>query len=335
MRKPSTIYDVAKLSGVSSATVSRVLNEPDKVGLDKRQKVLEAIKELNFVPKADAVAIARKSYRKVGVIAPFFTQPSFMERLRGISATLSAEHYELVIESIESEENLENYVSSLVASGRVDGLIFLCIHLKKKVLDLLRHASFPSCFVEDSVDGFDCVIVKNLEGGMKAAEYFWQLGCRNPGFIGEEADKGYAVGAMEDRLRGYRFSFANHGITPDEGNFWTGQFRKETIDKGIERLLSQNPLPDCVFCSSDLIAARVIMRAQERGINIPGEMKVLGFDNIDIASYIELSSVDQKLDESGKLAARMLLDRLSGEESLPPRNSYLELEIVRRGSTEQ
>ena len=84
MKKVSTIYDVARLAGVSSATVSRVLNEPDKVGADKRQKVMEAIKELNFVPKADAVANARKSYRKIGVIAPFFTQPSFMERLRGV-----------------------------------------------------------------------------------------------------------------------------------------------------------------------------------------------------------------------------------------------------------
>lgn len=329
-----TIYDVAQAAGVSAATVSRVMNEPSKVAPEKRQAVLDAIKRLKFVPKADAVINARKSYRKVGVVAPFFTQPSFMERLRGISSVLYSESYELVIDSIDTEEDLEGYISSLVSANRVDGLIFMCIRLKEKVLKLLRQSGIPSCFVEDDVEGFDCVVVKNLEGGMKAAEYLWELGCRNPGFIGEEADREYAVGAMDDRLRGYRFAFAEHGIMPDEGNFWIGQFKKEEIDCGIEKVLSQDPLPDCIFCSSDLIAARVMMRAQERGIKIPGQMKVLGFDNIDIASYIELSSVDQKLDESGKLAAQMLLERIANRERSAPKNSYLELEIVRRGSTE-
>ncbi len=329
-----TIYDVAQAAGVSVATVSRVMNEPSKVALEKRQVVLEAIERLNFVPKADAVINARKSYRKIGVVAPFFTQPSFMERLRGISSVLYSERYELVIDSIDTESDMENYVSSLVSANRVDGLIFMCIRLKEKVLRLLSKSGIPACFVEDKVEGFDCVIVKNLEGGMRAAEYLWELGCRNPGFIGEEADRGYAVGAMDDRLRGYRFAFADHGVVPDEGNFWIGQFKKGNIDNGIEKVLSQHPLPDCIFCSSDLIAARVMMRAQERGIRIPSQMKILGFDNIDIASYIELSSVNQKLDESGKLAARLLLERLADQEKTPPRMEYLDLEIVGRGSTE-
>ena len=82
--KQYTIYDVARLAGVSSATVSRVLNEPGRVASDKRERVQFAIKELNFVPRADAVAKARSTYRRIGVVAPFFTQPSFMQRLRGI-----------------------------------------------------------------------------------------------------------------------------------------------------------------------------------------------------------------------------------------------------------
>ena len=87
--KNPTIYDVAALSGVSAATVSRVLNDPAHVKEDKRKKVMDAVKELNFVPKADAVAVARKLYRKVSVIAPFITQSAFMERLRGVENLLS------------------------------------------------------------------------------------------------------------------------------------------------------------------------------------------------------------------------------------------------------
>ena len=109
--KQVTIYDVAEKAGVSPATVSRVLNAPEKVAEKKRQQVLDVIKELNFVPKVDAVINARKSYKKIAVIAPFFTQPSFMQRLRGVTEVLASEHYELVIYSISTTEDLNNYIS--------------------------------------------------------------------------------------------------------------------------------------------------------------------------------------------------------------------------------
>ncbi len=329
-----TIYDVAKTAKVSAATVSRVMNEPSMVAAEKRKAVLHAIKQLNFVPKADAVINARKAYRKIGVVAPFFTQPSFMERLRGISRILSAEHYELVLYSIDTADDLEKYVGSLVTANRVDGLIFLCVQLENSVLRTLKRAKFPVCFVENVVEGFDCVVIRNLEGGMKAGEYFWELGCRNPGFIGEAADKSYAVSAMEDRLRGFRFAFANHGIVLKEENFWTGNFGKKGLDEGINNMLSLANPPDCIFCSSDLIASRVMLLAGERGISIPGQLKILGFDNIDIAPYLELSSIDQKLDESGSVAVKLLLDRIAAAEKQKNEKKFLTLDIVRRGSTE-
>ena len=180
MAKPVTIYDVAKMANVSSATVSRVMNEPSKVAPEKRKLVLNAIQKLNFVPKADAVINARRAYKKIGVIAPFFTQPSFMERLRGIASVLAANHYELVIYAIDTKEDLENYINTLIRANRVDGLIFLCVHLEKNMLKVLKAARFPVCFVEDPVDNFNSVIVKNLEGGQKAAEYLYAIGCRRP-----------------------------------------------------------------------------------------------------------------------------------------------------------
>ena len=329
-----TIYDVAKAAHVSAATVSRVMNEPSMVAAEKRQAVLDAIRKLDFVPKVDAVINARKAYRKIGVVAPFFTQPSFMERLRGISRVLGAEHYELVIYSIDTEDDLEQYVGSLVAANRVDGLIFLCVRLAPQVLKILRQAKFPVCFVENEVEGFDCVVIRNLEGGMKAGDYLWDLGCRNPGFIGEAADRSYVVSAMEDRLRGFRFSFANKGIVAREENFWIGQFGQEGLDEGIDGVLSLPEPPDCIFCSSDLIASRVMLLAGERGFAIPGRLKLLGFDNIDIAPFMGLSSVDQKLDDSGSLAARLLLARIADPDKAPGGNSFLDLEIVRRASTE-
>ncbi|MBR1911097.1 MAG: LacI family DNA-binding transcriptional regulator [Treponema sp.] len=330
--KTSTIYDVARLAGVSSATVSRVLNEPDKVGEDKRNKVLNAIKELNFIPKADAVANARKSYRKIGVIAPFFTQPSFMERLRGIARILAPEHYELVIYSIDSTDDLNNYVSAMVTTMRVDGLIFLCVHLERPVLNLLHDAKFPVCFVESDLDNFDCVNIHNLRGGQKAAEYLYQQGCRRPGFLGEQSKLSYAVTATEDRFRGFKFYFANQGIIIPPEHVWIGEFTDQQLDKGIMSFLKAKTLPDCVFCSSDLIAARFVHLAREAGLQVPKDIKVLGFDNVDISGYIGLSTVNQNLDMSGKAAAELILARMK-EPERPVVNMNVPLDIIERETT--
>ena len=312
--RQSTIYDVARLAGVSSATVSRFLNEPDRVAQEKRDRIQSAITELNFVPKADAVAKARSAYRKIGVVAPFFTQPSFMERLRGIAAVLSAEHYELVVYSIDTMEDLVNYVQMLVNTQRLDGLILLCVQLPADVLDLLRGASFPVCFVENEYEDFDCVVVHNLQGGQKAAQFLCEKGCKKPGFIGEKSMLEYAVNATEDRLRGFKFYCANNGIVIPENHIWLGEFSEGSLDEGITKFLEQEDLPDGIFCSSDVIAARLIRIALTKGISVPKQIRVIGFDNIDIAEYIGLTSVNQNLEESGRMAARLILMRIKDRE---------------------
>jgi len=312
--RQSTIYDVARLAGVSSATVSRFLNEPDRVAQEKRDRIQLAITELNFVPKADAVAKARSAYRKIGVVAPFFTQPSFMERLRGIAAVLSAEHYELVVYSIDTMEDLVNYVQMLVNTQRLDGLILLCVQLPADVLDLLRGASFPVCFVENEYEDFDCVVVHNLQGGQKAAQFLCEKGCKKPGFIGEKSMLEYAVNATEDRLRGFKFYCANNGIVIPENHIWLGEFSEGSLDEGITKFLEQEDLPDGIFCSSDVIAARLIRIALTKGISVPRQIRVIGFDNIDIAEYIGLTSVNQNLEESGRMAARLILMRIKDRE---------------------
>ena len=312
--KQYTIYDVARLAGVSSATVSRVLNEPGRVASDKRERVQFAIKELNFVPRADAVAKARSTYRRIGVVAPFFTQPSFMQRLRGIASVLTAEHYELVIYSIDTEEDLDNYVQMLVNTQRVDGLIFLCLSLKDAVLDLLKNATFPVCFVEKEYEDFDCVVVHNLKGGQAAAEFLAERGCVRPGFIGETSPHAFGVNATEERLQGFKFYWANKGIVIPDEHVWVGDFSEGRVDEGISRFFSQKDMPDGIFCSSDMIAARFIRLALAKGISVPRDVRVIGFDNIEIADYLGLTSVSQNLDESGKMAAKLVLERIKDRE---------------------
>lgn len=330
--KQVTIYDVAKKAGVSAATVSRVLNSPDMVGGEKKQKILDAIQELHFVPKADAVANARKSYKKIGVIAPFFTQPSFMERLRGVTNVLADEHYELVVYSIDTTEDLNNYISSLVTSHRVDGLILFCVNLNDSMTAMLKDAPFPVCFVENEVENFDCVVVENKKGGELAANFFLKKGCKNPGFIGEESVREYAVHATEERFEGYKKVFEANGIKIKDENVWVSEFTDQQLDEGINQFLNHKEMPDCVFCSSDLIAARFIHLARIKGVQIPQQISVLGFDGIDISEYIGLSSISQNLDESGKQAADLVLYRIKNP-SKAVANIKLGLQIIERMTT--
>lgn len=327
--RSSTIYDVASKAGVSPATVSRVLNEPSRVHADKRKLVLDAIAELKFIPKADAVAHARLQYKKIGVIAPFFTQPSFMQRLRGISSILSRHHYELVIYAIESTKELEEYVDMLASSKRLDGLIVLCLNLREESIATLQTAHLPVCFVESDVKGFDSVVVENYQGGRMAGEFFYNRGFRKPGFIGEASHREFAVPATDLRLKGYMDYFSEKGVTVADENIWIGEFTEEKIEEGIRGTLLRENRPDCIFTSSDMIAIRIKKITANYGFSIPQDFALLGFDDLDIAEYLNLSTICQSLDESGKLAAEMVLERLK-DPSRSPRKMIAPLKVKNR-----
>ncbi len=164
-----TIHGVAAKAGVSPTTVSRVLNAPSLVKSDKRRRILAAIEELQFVPKAEAVAKARRQLKRIAVIAPFFTEPSFMERLKGINSVLSDRHYELVIYAVHRSAELEGYIDMLVPGKRVDGLISLCLSLGERILSKLQASSIPLCCVEKDAEGFDSVVITTRKGKC------WQL----------------------------------------------------------------------------------------------------------------------------------------------------------------
>src|SRR3972149_10796579 len=123
--KKPPIYDVAKVSGVSISTISRVLNSPDKVNRKTRERVMSAIDQLGFVPRAEARARARRSTNRIGVLTPFFTAPSFVQRLRGAAGALSRTNCELVIYTVDSGEHLQGYIASVPVLPNLDGLVII------------------------------------------------------------------------------------------------------------------------------------------------------------------------------------------------------------------
>jgi len=331
--KQSTIYDVAKLAGVSPTTVSRAINSPSMVNKERRSRILYAIEELQFVPKAEAVAKARQHLMKIAVIAPFFTESSFMERLKGISSVLSDHHYELVIYSVQSSEGLQGYIDLMVGSKRVDGLISLCMNLDDSIIDKLRNSAIPVCFVETEVEGFDSVVIRNGKGGSMVAEFLYENGYRTPGYVGEASLRAYAAHSTEQRLEGFSSYFATKGIEVESRNIWLGENLPDVSTAGIYRLLDRPDRPDCIFASSDTLAIRTIKCAVQLGITVPDELGVVGFDDIEMAEFVNLTTINESLEDSGVQAAEMVLQRIK-EPNRPARKSLIDLKLTKRSSTE-
>ena len=331
--KQPTIYDVAKLAGVSPTTVSRAINSPSMVNKVRRARIMKVIEELQFVPKAEAVAKARQQMMKIAVIAPFFTESSFMERLKGIASVLSDHHYELVIYSVQSSEGLDGYIDLLVGSKRVDGLISLCMNLEEATIGKLRNSEIPVCFVETEVEGFDSIVISNIDGGRMAADFLHKNGYRTPGFVGEASLRPYAARSTEQRLEGFTSYFAEKGIEVEGRNVWLGENLPDVSSAGILKLLDRPDRPDSIFASSDTLAIRTIKCAVQLGIIVPDELGVVGFDDIEMAEFVNLTTIDQSLEDSGFQAAEMVLQRIK-EPNRPVRKSLIDLKLIQRSSTE-
>ena len=151
---PPTVYEVAAKAGVSIATVSRVLNSSKKVNKATRAKVMQAIEDLGFVPKAEAAARARMKHGRIGVMAPFFTHPAFAERLGGVAAALADSSYELVVYTVDSSARRDAYLSSLAVSPRVDGLIVMALPFAISIGEGLRASKLETVMIECSLPYF-------------------------------------------------------------------------------------------------------------------------------------------------------------------------------------
>lgn len=309
-----TIYDVAEHSGVSISTVSRVLNSPQSVTPETRQRVLDAIDALEFVPRAEASARARKATRRIGVLAPFFAYlPSFSQRLRGITTTLHDSSYELVVYNTDSEDNTRAQLENLPVSRRIDGLIVMSIVLSDaEVQRLVRH-QLPTVTIELTHPGLSGVEIDNVSGGCMAADYLLAQGYRDIAFIGDNKEfiRHYTVQTNIARLDGFRSRLAEAGVHLPPEWIQLGSYRLEDGYVMTQRLLTLPKRPRAIFAASDMLALGVLKAAREKGIAVPTQLAVIGFDDLDIADYLGLTTIRQSLDESGRVAVELLLSRLA------------------------
>jgi LacI family transcriptional regulator len=323
-----TIYDVAELASVSISTVSRVLNSPEQVNEATRTRVLAAIDRLNFVPKAEATARARKGTRRVGVLAPFITYPSFVQRLRGVAALADAS-YEMVIYNVESASRRDGYLLTLPVTRRLDGLIVMALPFSDEVAQRLRAHHLETVLIECTHPFFSSVEIDDASGGEMVAHYLIERGYRRFAFVGDADVPDYAISTSEKRLVGYQRALQQAGFPLDPQYIRLGVHGLEQARQLALQLFDLPVPPTAIFAPSDTQAMGVLKAARERGLAVPRDVAVIGFDDVEVAGYIGLTTVRQPLEESGRVAVDLLLSRLANQ-TRPVQRVTLPLEIVPR-----
>jgi len=328
----STIYDVAALAEVSISTVSRFLNNPEKVNAQTAQRIQTTMDALAYIPHGNTGPKALRRVGRIGVLTPFSPAPSFVQRLQGMTPVFRQAHCEMVIYTVDSPDQLEEYLHSIPFSKRLDGLVIMSMRIADADAQRLIRAGLEVVLVENHHPLFSGIEADNVRGGALAAGHFLDRNYLPAGFVGETVLLPYSLQPSELRWQGYRQTLAGaghpvepHHVRLGEGTVADGQ------RMGLD-LLGVPDRPRALFAMSDLQAIGLLKAARQLGLRVPEDVAVLGFDDIEASDYMELSTISQSLNESGRLAAELLVGRIR-EPGRPLQTVQLKVAVVARSTT--
>ena len=328
-----TIADVAAHAGVGAGTVSRVLNDSPRVSERTRARVLAAIELLDYRPNPLARGLSRGRCQTLGVVVPFFTHASAVERLRGVVAALDGSRYDLVLFNVESPVHRDEHFATLTRRDRADGLLIMSLPPPPRSLVRLADAGVPVVLLDSHGPGVPAVITDDIEGGRLATRHLIDLGHEHIAFIGDDPDNPLGFTSSGARERGYHETMEDAALKVGPGDVRHGPHVRTVARRLAEELLAERDRPTAVFAASDTQALGVLEAARAHGLDVPGDLSVVGFDDVEVSSYAGLTTVRQPLFESGRRAAELLLESLDAAEPLGEAEHRLDLDLVVRSTT--
>jgi LacI family transcriptional regulator len=328
-----TIVEVAERAGVSLGTVSRVMNNDVHVAPETRERVSAVMHEMGYVANRQARGLKGSRANVIGVLAPDLGTGYIGEILHGIDAELGLHQLDLMLFTTHRTAIKEaNYVANMV-KGMVDGLLLILPRNPVDYTGTLTSRSFPFVLIDHQGSGNPCPAVgaTNWQGAYNATEFLIKLGHTRIGFITGSMDLGAAI----DRLDGYKSALRVHHIPEDARLIYEGTFFQPDGYAGGSALLDLTDPPTAIFACNDVMAMGVMDAVRSRGLRVPEDISVLGFDDIPQAALVRpaLTTVRQPLEQMGRLATQMLLDRLKNPEKKVDRIE-LPTELIVRGSTQ-
>jgi len=327
-----TITDVARLAGVGRGTVSRVLNERANVDPTTRARVLFAIRELDYVPSPTARRLSLRRTHTVAVILPYLTRPSTVERLRGIEFGLALAGYDMIVVNVETVERRDAVFRELPRSERVDGLIIVSLSPHPHELERITRSGLPAILVDAYHRTLPRVVVDDVQGGHLATDHLIGLGHQRIGFIGDipRAPLGFKPSRL--RFSGYRRALTDAGLVISAEMVAVGIHSRSGASELARVMLARRLRPTAIVCASDTQAAGVLVAAAALGLSVPGDLSVTGYDDLELADHLELTTVRQPLFESGLRAVQRILLGID-RQPMTPFREVLPISLVERRTT--
>jgi LacI family repressor for deo operon, udp, cdd, tsx, nupC, and nupG len=324
----ATIRDVAKLAGVSTATVSRVLNEEKTVNNETKERVLDAIKKLNYRPNTIAKNFRQNKTDSIIVVVPDITNTFFSKIILGMQDVANQTGYNIFLCNTNNDVNMELEYIKFIERRGADGIIFLTARVNYSyILELSNR--YPTVLACEYIDNLDIptVSINNYEATYKATEYLIELGHRRIAYI--NGPEGIVL--SRDRLNGYKAALQRYGIKVDSDLIANGDFYYETGYRRAENLVQKGIT--AVLTASDDMAVGFINYCHDNKIKIPEEISVIGFDNIKLSTIVrpELTTISQPMYEIGAASMDMLLKLIKGDK-VDNKNIILQYQLIKRNS---
>jgi DNA-binding LacI/PurR family transcriptional regulator len=314
----TSIKDVARTVGVSTATVSRALRGLPRVSDETRTRVLQAAAELDYVASPTAASLASGQTRAVGVIVPFVTRWFYASVVQGAEELLREEGYDLLLYNLGGDREARHRVfRSHLLRKRVDAVLVLSLTPTDEEVRALAKLDRPVAVVGATVPGWASVRIDDNETARIAMQHLLDLGHRRIGYIGGSLEEQLDFAAPLDRLQGYRAAMDCAGIDVVPSWEVIGDFTVRGGLAAMRLLLEADPRPTAVFAASDEMAVGAVHAAREAGLRVPEDISVIGIDDHDMAEFFDLSTVAQPVHQQGQLAARLLLDALAAVDEDP------------------
>jgi LacI family transcriptional regulator len=313
--KPIRLQDIAQKTGVSPTTVSRVLNNNPSVKREVRKRVEEAIREMKYERGRTAPSKKTRLSNTVGLIVPDILNPFFPLLIKGIENVARIQGYSIILCDSENDCDEEStHVQTLLEKG-IDGLIFIPAPGRNGLVEDLIEGNFPLVFLDRKVDHdrINFVTSANEEGAYTAVKYLLSLGHKEIVFIGGQD----YLSTQRERFAGYRRALEEENILLDNALIILGQHRWDKSYGAVRELIGSGKRFSAIFATSDMMAFGAKQAVQDANMKIPGDVSIIGFDDIPFSSAISLTTVSQPAFEMGKNAMLLLIDLINRRVQAP------------------
>ena len=333
-----TMKDIARDLGVSVVTVSKVLRNHSDIGAETRKRVLKRMKELNYQPNPAARTLVSGRTNLIGLIVPDLVHPFFAQVAKGISAKLRTVDYSLIISSSEDNPALEASEINQMLGRRVDALILASAQSSADPLRKIKDSGIPCVLLDRKIAGVNAVFVgiDDVLAGTVATTHLLDIGCKVVAYLA-----GSNVSTSLDRQSGYSSTMAAKGFTLGPEYIVQYGHGDDSGDQAgyvaMKQLLTRRPRPDGVFCCNDPIALGAMRAIMDAGLQIPGDIAVVGCGNLNYADFLRvpLTSIDQDSDKLGTHAAKLALSLIKRKGEATPKDVLVSARLVVRASSQR